>query len=35
MGEFEGRTPNSGVQKFGVRPSNSPISRSHTLKYVQ
>jgi len=25
MGEFEGRTPNSEVQEFGVRPSNSPF----------
>src|SRR5206468_5279345 len=24
QGEFDGRTPNSEIQEFGVRPSNSP-----------
>src|SRR6266699_2529421 len=24
-GEFRGRTPNSGLQEFGVRPRNSPM----------
>ena len=32
MGEFEGRTPNSEVQEFGVRPSNSPFPPRPELK---